>query len=442
MSRSRGDEVVTDVAGPVVSRTRHAPEVSYRSFLAAGETPRIHWASPRGLELTGVGAAASIATTSRDRFDAVREATTRLFDSVDHQGPAETRPRLLGGFSFTADHTADAPWHGFDRATFVLPEVQLTSHGNETWVTVHATDTEPSIVEEILEDQLERLEELPAMRADGDPPGVASTHRTPDRSGWREQVASALEQIEEGRLQKVVLAQRLQATLAGELSIPDILERVRRSYDDCFRFLLEPTTQATFFGAPPERLLRRQGQAVDTEALAGSVSRGETPEEDAELADRLREDQKLRVEQSLVAETIEAALSPLGEVSVGDREIRRLSNIQHLRTPIEVTLDADTHVLDLVEALHPTPAVGGVPPAAALETIRETETFDRGWYAAPVGWLDARGDGEFAVGIRAAVATAEAASLYAGNGIVAESNADAEWAELQQKYRPILDELR
>jgi menaquinone-specific isochorismate synthase len=118
-----------------------------------------------------------------------------------------------------------------------------------------------------------------------------------------------------------------------------------------------------------------------------------------------------------------------------------LTNIQHLQTPITARLDEQTHVLELVEALHPTPAVGGLPRDQALEVIAETETFERGWYAAPVGWFDAAGDGEFAVGIRSGVASDRSATLYAGNGIVADSDPHAEWNEIQPKYRPILDEL-
>lgn len=444
MSRPRGDEPLGSVDGPVVSRSRRAPEVSYRAFLMSRGAPRVHWASPEGLELSGVGAAAQIVSDGADRFARLKEETTHLFDEVVHEGPTATRPRLIGGFSFTDDHRAAPPWTGFRGASLVLPRIQLTSHGNDAWVTVHAVgpDATPREVEDTLDKVVTRLEDLPSMRSAGDPPGVKHTERSPGRVGWRSQVEAALEKIDAGTLRKVVLAQRLQVELEASIAVPDVLERVRRSYEDCFRFLIEPPGNATFFGAPPERLLRRKGRAVETEALAGSVRRGDTPEEDAELADRLREDEKLRIEQELVADTIEDALRPLGEVSVGQRGVRRLENIQHLHTPIQATLNADTHVLELVQALHPTPAVGGLPPDEALTTIRETEAFDRGWYAAPVGWVDASGDGEFAVAIRSGVAGDRRVSLFAGNGIVAEANPDEEWEELQQKYRPILDELQ
>ena len=143
-----------------------------------------------------------------------------------------------------------------------------------------------------------------------------------------------------------------------------------------------------------------------------------------------------------VADAIREQLEPFASsVGTGDRSVRRLATVQHLRTPISAELAGDEHVLSLVEALHPTPAVGGLPPDAALETIRETETFDRGWYAAPVGWFDASGNGTFAVAIRSALARGDAATVFAGAGIVADSDPDREWDEVQLKYRPMLDEL-
>lgn len=443
MSRSRGNDSTEVSAGPVVSRSRPAPGISHRAALTVKSAPRITWASPSGLELTGSGAAASVTATNGDRFQSIKQEATALFETIDHEGPAVTRPRLVGGFAFEQTHSPEEPWQGFPPATFVLPHVQVTSKGGQTWLTVAEAGANASAqsVTTTLERLATSLAEQPAMHPAGEPPGVTKIDRTPDRTGWEQQVSAALSDIESGTLRKVVLAQRLRATLAGQLSIPALLERVRRQYPDCFRFLIEPADGEAFFGAPPERLVRQTGQEVTTEALAGSVPRGETPEADASHAARLREDETLRIEQRLVAETIEAALSPLGNVTVGERDIRQLSNIQHLRTPIEATLDAETHVLDIVDTLHPTPAVGGLPPDVALATIRDAESFARGWYAAPVGWFDGNGDGEFAVGIRSGVTANGAVSLYAGNGIVAGADHEEEWTELQQKYRPILDEL-
>ena len=263
------------------------------------------------------------------------------------------------------------------------------------------------------------------------------------REEWTAQVETALDRIDAGRLTKVVLAQALTVGLEDSIDVPATLERLRRRYPNCYRYLLRHADGGTFFGAPPERLVAKRGDRVETEALAGSAPRGETPEADDDYAAAMLADEKLRHEHDLVVEAIREQLAPIArDLSIDERTIRRLATIQHLRTPIEATLEADRHVLDLVEALHPTPAVGGVPPAVAWETIRETESFDRGWYAGPVGWFDAAGDGEFAVGIRSGVATDRTVTLFAGNGIVADSDPAEEWDEVQLKFRPILDELR
>jgi len=430
--------------GAVVSRSCRVADVSYRAFLAARDAPRIHWADPDGLELSGCGAAATVTAAGSDRFGDVREWATALFDDRDHDGPAVARPRLLGGFAFHDDHTAEGTWAGFPAAQFVLPEVQLASAGEETWLTVTRAGeaVDPEAVDAALDDAREQVESLPAMRPSGPRPGVEATTPTSDEASWREQVEHAVERIEAGDLRKVVLATALRADLDGDLDPRDLLERLRQSYPSCFRFLVEPTGDAAFLGATPERLVTLQDGSVETVGLAGSVGRGDTPEADADLAAELRNSEKLRHEQRLVTDTVADSVAAFGDVSVGERSVRKLSNIQHLSTPIEADVGADTHVLDVAEALHPTPAVGGLPPEAALDVIRETETFDRGWYAAPVGWFDADGDGTFAVALRSAVARDRSVTMFAGNGIVADSDPGEEYEEVQLKYQPILDELR
>ncbi|KTG10243.1 isochorismate synthase [Haloprofundus marisrubri] len=437
------EAVVSHAEATLVSRSCEIPDVSFRAFLADQNAPRVHWASPDGLELVGGGAAAHLTASGPKRFDSLRDEAEALFADADHEGPEATRPRMLGGLSFDADHEETPPWTGFAAATFVLPRVQLTRGDDATWLTVveYGPDATVDSAADALDAARESLSELPMMRPSGGSPGVADRHwRTPKRE-WTAQVERVTERIRSGDLLKVVLATALDLELAEEVDIPDVLERLRRTYPECYRFLVQPTDEAAFFGPPPERLVKRAGRSVETEALAGSMPRGETPEDDADYAESLLESEKLQHEQQLVADTICEQLEQFGDVTARDKRIRKLSNIQHLQTPISATLDGDAHVLSLVEALHPTPAVGGLPLEAALETIRETESFDRGWYASPVGWFDADGNGEFAVGIRSGVAGGKQATLFAGNGIVGDSDPEAEWDELQPKVRPILDEL-
>jgi menaquinone-specific isochorismate synthase len=424
----------------LVARTAEVNDVSFRAFLASHGAPRSHWAGPEGLEVVGAGEAARLTGHGPDRFAAVRDAAATSFEDASiPDGPA--RPRFFGGGAFHDDHEPTPPWEGFRAAEFVLPHVQLTRAADATHLTVSRGDGDEEALAADLEAAKAELSKLPAMRPVGEPPGVVASRRTTTESEWARQVESAIGGIEQGELRKVVLAVALAVTLETEVTVPDALERLRRSYPDCFRFLVQPTEEAGFFGVPPERLVRLEGRDAWTEALAGSVARGDTPEEDAELAASLLDSEKLQHEQGLVTEAIEERLAPLGTVDVGEQGVRKLANIQHLQTPISLKLDAESHVLDLVEALHPTPAVGGLPPVAAERTIRQTETFERGWYASPVGWFDAAGDGEFAVGIRSAVAGGRRATLFAGNGIVADSDPAPEWEEVSLKYEPILAEL-
>lgn len=424
----------------LVTGTREVDDVSFRAFLASHGAPRTHWAAPDGLEVVGAGEAIRLTGHGEGRFAAVRDAA---IDSIRGaslpDGPP--RPRFFGGGAFHDDHEPAPPWEGFRAAEFVLPRLQLVRADEATYLTVSRGDGDTEALAQDIENALDAIAELPAMRPVGEPPGVVASRRTTTEAEWAEQVESAIDRIEQGDLRKVVLAVALAVTLETEVAVPDALERLRRSYPDCFRFLVQPTDEAGFFGVPPERLVRLMGRDAQTEALAGSVARGETPEADAELAQSLLDSEKLQHEQGLVSEAIEDRLAPFGDVTVGEQGVRKLANIQHLQNPISLDLEADAHVLDLVEALHPTPAVGGLPPARAEQTIRETETFERGWYASPVGWFDAAGDGEFAVGIRSAVAGGRRATLFAGNGIVADSDPAAEWEEISLKYEPILAEL-
>jgi menaquinone-specific isochorismate synthase len=429
----------------LVSRTVRIREPPFRAVHETATRPRTVWSAPNEATVVGSGAAATVTAEGPHRFTRIREAAEALFETGDvHAGTEAARPRLFGGFAFHDEGAERDPWRAFPDARFVFPRVQVTYADNGTWLTVNAVGPEATVeaVESRLDaerDRLTALTEAP-MRPR---PGIRSRTRTTALDDWREGVEAAVSRIRAGDLRKVVLAQALEVDLASSLSLSDTLVRLGEKYPDCHRFLVEPATgETSFFGATPERLVSVRGRTVETGALAGTTGRGETPAEDEWLARELMASEKNVHEHDLVAETIREQLAPFAaSVATGERQVRRLATVQHLWTPITAELGRNYHVLDLVEALHPTPAVGGLPPEEALATIRETEPFDRGWYAAPVGWIDAAGYGSFAVALRSAVATPETVTLFAGVGIVADSDPDREWDEVQLKYRPILDEL-
>lgn len=442
-TRSDRQAASTGVEAGVVSSCRVDP-APVRSFLRLVDRPRFAWASGQ-TTVAGGGSAATVTARGDERYRILRERARQLFDRLRTPDlPDEAAPRLYGGIAFTDGHDANTSdiWAGYPGALFVLPAVQLSLTPEGAWLTTAASG---SGADERASARLarwrERLTALPALGRTP-PPGVSALSYTPSRRTWRSQVGATVDRIRQGDLEKVVLAQSLTATLERPTVPADIVARLSDPYPDCDRFLFVPERGGAFFGATPERLASVRDTTVETEALAGSISRGDTPAEDEQLATRLRESAKNSHEHELVVETIRDQLGSLaGEIRAGERTVRRLANVQHLRTPIRGTLCRDAHVLELVEALHPTPAVGGLPPDEALATIRETETFDRGWYAAPIGWFDADGDGTFSVAIRSGVATDRQVTMFAGAGIVADSDPDSEWEELQLKYRPVLDEL-
>ncbi|WP_251330561.1 isochorismate synthase [Haloplanus pelagicus] len=443
MGVPRSDETGTRL----VSRSVRTSVPSLRAALDTLPAPRTFWTAPDEATVVAGGVAAAITADGHDRFGAIRTGIDRVLRSGDvHAGTEAACPRLFGGFAFHDEGGEGSVWDDFPGARFVLPRVQVTETNRGTWLTVNAVG--PDATATAVEDRLDAERERLAALDDPDPatpPDIVARERTTPRAAWRDSVETAVERIRAGDLQKVVLAQALDVTLDRPLSVPDVLARLGSTYPDCYRFLVEPTAdpdRPSFFGATPERLVSRHGRTVTTGALAGTTGRGDTPAEDDWLAAELLDDEKNVHEHELVAETIRKQLAPFASsIGTGERRVRRLETVQHLSTPITATLDQDTHVLDLVEALHPTPAVGGLPPERALATIRETEPFDRGWYAAPVGWVDAAGNGTFAVAIRSALARDTSATLFAGVGIVADSDPDREWDEVQLKYRPILDEL-
>jgi menaquinone-specific isochorismate synthase len=244
-------------------------------------------------------------------------------------------------------------------------------------------------------------------------------------------------------LQKVVLSRVCEIRFAERVDVDNALDYLREKYAGCYLFLFEPSPHLAFYGATPELLVKVEGREIETMALAGSIRRGGSDAEDEALAQELLDDPKNRYEHALVADSVRARLASLtDELDAHDApEIMKLSNIQHLYTPIRGRLKAKSGVLPLVEALHPTPAMGGVPQEAAMDYIARAEPVPRGWYASPVGWIDHNLDGAFAVAIRSAISQNERVWLYAGAGIVADSTPQKEWDETALKFKPMLGAL-
>ncbi|AWB27863.1 isochorismate synthase [Halococcoides cellulosivorans] len=415
--------------------TTRAERIADGSVLAAFDgldRPRMAWLRADERRVVG-GQVARVTAAGSDRFETIEERATATLATVDTTGPAGQSPRWYGGAAFTPDSES---WAGFAPAAVVLPAVVAARVDGETWLVVRGRDR--------VDARFERLR----MAIEGqdppahDPPGIDAVERRPDRMEWIRQVERVTDAIGAGQLRKVVLARSLHADLGGPVGIGGALADLGDRYPDCTRFAVAPVGGGTFLGATPEILLDRRGRTVTTTALAGSAARGGSRAADADLAAELQASAKDDHEHRVVVDAIVDQLESLpASVSVADRRLRRLASVQHLETPIEATLDTDVHALSVADALHPTPAVGGQPPDRAMMRIADLEGIDRGWYAAPVGWFDATGDGSFAVAIRSALIEGRRAHCFAGAGLVADSDPDAEWSETELKYRPMLDLL-
>ena len=405
-----------------------------------------------GLAIAGIGAAWAATAHGPTRFrdlavacEAIRADAVIDADSA----AADPGPFFLSTFAFASEVDAEGPWREFPPGRTVLPRVLVVRRDYKATLTVSAL-VEPRSDAEAVQRRLARdwssLQEVAqTARSDSVAGGAPTSYEAvpmPPLTRWKDTVASAIAAIAGGSFEKLVLARTCTIRSDRDFDCARIYRRLRQAYPSCAAFWIG-TPNGSFLGATPELLVQLTGRTVSTAATAGSIERGTCPASDRALARTLVESAKDRHEHAIVVGAIAAALQPLCdhlEVPALP-QILPLQNVQHLTTPITGRLSCPASLLDLVDRLHPTPAVAGYPREAALAELRAREGLDRGWYAGPVGWMDARGDGEFAVAIRSALIRGREASLYAGAGIVAESDPDAELDETRLKLQPLLSAL-
>ncbi|MEB3291494.1 MAG: isochorismate synthase [Leptolyngbya sp.] len=393
--------------------------------------------------------------SGRDRFAATQRFIKTWQQSLHcYQDPSlaglSLAPRFFCNFSFFPQ-----PPQGeldFPAAMVVLPQWQVLRRGDRHGLTVNLMVTAETTLASVLKTLEERLDIVRALPYSYPNPnatprflGVGELTTWPDAQAshhFQDAVAQALRHLDR-QVQKIVLAHAFDLVRESPFQVLPSLAKLRQRYPDCYLFAVGNGRGTTFMGASPERLLSiTQGQLL-TDALAGSAPRGRSAQEDRQLALQLLHSPKEQGEHQLVVKFLHQQLRGLGlrPQSPSRPTLLRLSNIQHLHTPIQARVSGQIHPLHLVEALHPTPAVAGVPTAAACDHIHRYERFDRGLYAAPLGWVEARGDSEFIVGIRSALINGNWARLYAGAGIVAGSDPAREWAEITLKSRALGESL-
>lgn len=338
----------------------------------------------------------------------------------DDVGVAGCGPVAIGALPFASDSSS---------SVFVPREVVGRSRDGTAWRTTIAV---PGSLEVSDWDPRRTAKARPARR----PPDQFTLTAARPHQEWLEVIADAVSAIEKGPLRKVVLAREVTVAANGPILPVDVLERLRALYPSCMLFSVEG-----FVGASPELLVSRHGHEVRAQPMAGTIPRSGDPVVDARLAAGLLTSDKDRREHALVVDEVAAVLRPhcLSLDVPATPSIIPLRNVAHLGTRLTGRLAPDApSALGLALLLHPTPAVAGTPTTDALAYIGAVEQLDRGRYAGPVGWVDAQGDGEWAVGVRSAELDGNRARLFAGVGVVADSSPEAELAETQLKLQALL----
>jgi menaquinone-specific isochorismate synthase len=364
-----------------------------------------------GEGIVGWGEAARIVVPgAEDRFARAGQWLGDLFGAADIDDPVRlpgTGPVAFGGFSFDPKSSD---------SVLIVPKAVLGRRGGRAWLTTIGDAADP-----------------PALPHPPLPPSrVSWSDGTLTAPQWQRAVTAAVERIREGRLGKAVLARDLRVYADRPIDPRVLLARLASRFPACYTFAC-----AGLVGATPELLVRRTGDRVDSLVLAGTTARGTSPADDTAKGAALFASAKDREEHAYAAEMVAGALAPLcGELDMpAEPELFTLANVIHLATPVWARLERRRSVFDVLAALHPTPAVCGTPTDVAMDLIRELEVMDRGRYAGPVGWVDARGDGEWGIALRCAEIDGAQARLFAGCGIVADSVPEAELAEAQAKFR-------
>lgn len=382
-----------------------------------------------------------------DRFFHVEKEWNHLIENrimisdIEDEGIG---PMMFGGFSFDPYKKKTSLWSNFGYTQFRIPTFLLTILNGKYYLTTNIVCMEHDSIEEIFS-VLKEGEKLSLIEQSGTQSNQATVLEETEKNPlkWKETVRDLVKDLEKDDLQKVVLARELRLKFDRPLTVSAIIQRLLTEQKESFVFAFESGDDC-FIGASPERLVKKHGSEIFSACVAGSIARGKTEEEDERLGETLLNDKKNMIEHQFVVQMIREAMEKVCDsVQIPEKPVlMKMRDIQHLYTPVVGKISEQNTLLQVVELLHPTPALGGLPKEEAIKKIREVEELDRGFYAGPIGWLDANRNGEFAVAIRSALIQGKEASLFAGCGIVKDSDPESEYIETKIKFRPMLTALR
>ena len=458
-ARRRGRPVLASWA----SRLRYSDAIALWSHGRTHTERALLWLSgwDHG-SLVALGTAHDLTAHGTSRIATTRRGWERLVQgavSGGHPGddlPTGQGPLLVGGFSFASAGEPVAPRNTpLPEALMWVPAVQVRSSADllpmaelRLNAVLHADDDPEQSAKSLVHMAEQCLPERLTLRVDDESapplaPVSCAVQDLPSPARWKGLVGEAVERIRSGDFEKVVVAREVRVRAEAPFDLTVALRRLRTRFPEATVFAVGHG-EHTLIGATPEYLARLHGRTVSALGLAGTVPRGSNPWHDAELERELSGSAKNQHEHEVVVRMLVRALGPLcAQVGTGGRPVvLKLANVQHLATVVRGHgVRPGLGILEFVDRLHPTPALGGHPREAALDWLSRHEGLERGWYAGTVGWSDTSGQGEFAVAIRSALVRGDTASLYAGCGIVADSDPEEEYRETLVKLRPMFHAL-
>lgn len=408
---------------------------------------RTYWSSTDDdFTIVGIGSSYDIQTQNNHYAATQQEWLALLQRSFIYNpyGIDGTGVVALGGMTFDPNKQQTKLWENYGVSFFHVPTYAVVENKGSFYMTVtHAIDKgvdKASVVASI--DSAEEMIQQMTYAADECRQGDIIHKEEIGTKRWLHNVEQAIQFIKEEHAKKIVLAREMRIRLNKTTHIGHMLKKLHELQTNCYIYAFE-RGEDCFIGATPERLVRIEGERMLSTCLAGTAPRGKTSEEDEQIGAALLHDAKNLEEHGYVVQMIADAITPYcTDIEIANQpSLRPLKNLQHLYTPVTATIKPEYHIFDLVESLHPTPALGGLPNDVALAFLREHEQLDRGWYGAPIGWMDSNQHGEFAVGIRSALVQDDEISLFAGCGVMRDSDPQEEYEETGIKFLPILSVL-
>ena len=451
--RAETERLIADVpVDKLLSLSVYAPELA-PAHIRALRHGDLYWGKPAsGLLRIGVGQALTWEARGRDRWSTLNDKLEKLRCQWLSADPDNVKPDQCAflGLAFDPESDPQGPWGGIPNSVVLIPEILYTRQGLNCHLTfnlLRKRDTDVDAVRTrwyaMARDLVLRLlHPVKSIRTGGTTPSTLPQADNDASRRWSQRVHAALDAINRAEFEKVVLTRSIKIKLRERFNLGRMLGWLEIHYPNCTHFAV-PLAGKTLVGATPERLISvHKGTAV-TDAIAGTRPRGSVHSQPDKRHNPLFSDLKMRREQRLVVDGILRALKPVSHDLISARQplILSLPNVQHLWSPIQARIHGGVTLLDLAERLHPTPAVSGMPRDKALLWLRNHGEPWRGWYTGALGWTTRQGEGELAVALRCALLEDDEATLFAGAGILRESDPQQEYLETEWKLQSMLEAL-